>query len=96
MKIQWRFCRAAEHEHKRSPRQYAHTFHYRNTICTSHALWKLPKRHRDAILLHEIGHLLAGKDATEAEANRAIRERTGQEILYIDSAYGDDLESLDA
>lgn len=96
MKIKWRFCPAAEREHKLHKRQYAHSFHFRTTICTCHALWRLPKKHRDAILLHEIGHLLAGKDASEEEANRAILRQTGQEIVYIDSAYGEDLESLDA
>lgn len=95
-KFKWRFCPVAEHEHQVSKRQYAHTFHYGKTICTCHALWKLPKRHRDGILLHEIGHLLAGKHGTEADANRMALRLTGHEIVYIDSPYyGDDLESVD-
>lgn len=90
----WRFCKKAEAEHKENRRQYAHTFHYPNVICLSHAFWKLPKKHRHAIFLHEMGHLIAGPDASEDEANRAIEELSGRKILYMDSPYGEGLEIL--
>jgi hypothetical protein len=93
-KVHWRYCQKAEKEHEKSQRQYAHTFHYPDTVCVCSALWELPKKHRDAILLHEIGHLIVGKDGTEAEANKAIEEVTGKKIHYVHSSYGQHLEIL--
>ena|SRR5215813_6703139 len=94
MKYKWCHCKAADNEHRKQKRQYAHTYHFPKTICTSRALWKLPKAHRDAILMHEIGHLIAGKDASEAQANKAIENSTGMHIEYVDSPYGKQLERL--
>ena len=53
-----------------------------------------PRTHRDAILFHEIGHLLTGPNASEAAANRAIQGMTGVTIYYLNTRYGHHLESL--
>jgi hypothetical protein len=58
------------------------------------AFQELPLRHQKAILLHEYGHLIAGQNGSEADANRAIEEFTGRKIFYVDSVYGDGLETL--
>jgi hypothetical protein len=94
LNVKWTYCKTVEEEHRQHKRQYAHSFHFPNTICTSKALWTLPKRHRDAILLHEVGHLLAGPDASEEDANRAIEKCSGLKIDYVDTRYGEDLETL--
>ena len=94
MKVEWRFCKAVEAEHKRNRRQYAHTFHYENTICLCRDFWELPKENRDGILLHELGHLMAG-GGTEDEANEAALEELGARIAYEDGPYGRQLEQLE-
>jgi hypothetical protein len=87
-----RHCLEADKEHGANQRQYAHTFHYPETICVAEAFWTLPKRYRDGVILHEIGHLLAGVEASEKAANDAVEERTGARIEYVDSKYGPNLE----
>jgi hypothetical protein len=87
-------CDEAEREHKENRRQYAHTFHYPQTICIVDAFWRLPRTHRDAIILHEFGHLLAGPDASETAADDAVARIAGGKIRYVDSRYGADLETL--
>ena len=94
MTVRYRHCLQAEDDHIYDRRIYAHTFHKPNIICTCKALWKLPRKHRDVILLHEVGHLLAGPKGNERDANREIEKLTGVKIRYVDSLYGDDLESL--
>lgn len=94
MKIQWRNCSEVEAEHRKDRRQYAHTYHYANTICVCRAFWELPKPYRDGVLLHEIGHLLAGPDGGESDANEAAREFFGVPIKYVDSPYGRELERI--
>jgi hypothetical protein len=89
-----RQCRRADGEHRQNPRQYAHTFHRPGTICIATAFWELPKKHRRAVLLHELGHLAIGPDGSEQAANKAIQELTGQEIMYADSPYGEALEII--
>lgn len=85
-------CPEVEEEHRESKRQYAHTFHHKGTICVCKEFWRLPPKHRDAILLHEIGHLLVGPEGGEEDANRAVEEVLGARIEYVCSPYGDDLE----
>jgi hypothetical protein len=87
-----RNCPLADHQHAQNMRQYAHTFHHDNTICVARALWKLPKKHREAVLLHEIGHLLVGPEGSEEDANQAVEDATGVHIYYVDSPYGVRLE----
>ena len=48
--------------------------------------WKL------AILLHEIGHLLAGYEGTEAQANKAIESASKIKIHYKDGKFGKRVE----
>lgn len=94
MQIKLRCCSLAEREHQQNLRWYAHTYHYDNTICVCEDFWGLPKKHFDAILLHEIGHIIAGPTASEAEANRVAEELSGSKIKYVDSPYGKRLEKL--
>lgn len=95
MQIQWTNCEEVEREHEENIRQYAHTYHYPYTVCVCKAFWELPKSHRDGILLHEIGHILAGPEGSEAEATAAAEAFFGAEIRYVDSPYGRQLERLE-
>lgn len=95
MKLQWRNCNEVEEEHRRNERQYAHTYHYADTICVCRAFWELPKSYRDGILLHEIGHLLVGPEGSEREATEAAEEFFDVPINYVDSPYGRELERLE-
>lgn len=89
-------CELADREHGRSRRQYAHTYHYGDeVICVSRYLYYLPDEHRLAILLHEIGHILAGPDGSEEDADATIEADSGIPIYYIDSPYGARLEYID-
>ena len=91
--VSLRSCDAADAEHAANRRQYAHTFHYPETICVADAFWQLPAKHRDGIILHEFGHLVAGPHASEREADEAAEEMTGGSIGYVDSRYGNRLET---
>lgn len=86
------YCPLADQEHRASPRQYAHAFHRKGVICIAHATKELPRPYLEAIILHEVGHLLAGPRAGEDAANRAARAYSGVTIYYRDSPYGEQLE----
>lgn len=89
-------CRKAELEHRKSKRQYAHVFHKpNNVICVCRAFFLLPEKHQKGIYLHEIGHLLAGRRASEAKANQAVLEEYRIEIKYVSGPYGKNLEWVD-
>lgn len=94
MGLKIKFCRLADKDHKRSKRQYAHTYHYPWTICFAKAAKNLKPREFAAIFAHEIGHLLAGPGdglphaAVERAANRAANEYFGTKIRYRDSGRG--------
>ena len=94
MTVRWKHCVQADKEHRENLRQYAHTYHYSETICLAKSFWQLPKGFRDGIILHEIGHLLAGPEGDEEDANRAVEEWSGARIQYVDSPYGRHLERL--
>jgi len=85
-------CELAEKDHREEFRVYAHTFHRKNVICVCSAFNSLPDTWRLAILLHEVGHLLAGQRASEASANEAVRKVSGIRITYKTGPYGDGLE----
>jgi hypothetical protein len=88
-------CREADLEHEKSARQYAHVFHHKNVICVAHAFEKLPDCWALAILLHEVGHLLAGYRGNEAAANVAVTDASGVPIIYRDGPYGQQLEYIE-
>lgn len=94
MTVKWRHCAIADRDHRENIRNYAHTYHYPRTICLAEAFWELPREYRDGIILHEIGHLLAGPQGSEADANRAAEEWSGSRIQYVDSPYGRRLERV--
>lgn len=85
-------CPEANKEHRDSPRQYAHTHHYSNTICLARAFYTLPKKHKLGIILHELGHLAGaeGEDEADAVASRLF----GVSISRVDSEWGDNLEAI--
>jgi S-adenosylmethionine hydrolase len=87
-------CSEADAEHRKAKRQYAHTFHLRNVICVASAWINLPEEWKYGILLHEIGHLGAGQDASERSANKDVKEYIGVKIHYRDGKYGNRLESI--
>jgi hypothetical protein len=89
-----RHCKLADADHQEKKRWYAHTFHRQNVICTARAFNVLPPEWRLAILLHEIGHLLAGPTASEAAANEAVEKDSGIKIVYRDGPYGENLERI--
>ena len=94
MKVEWRICEEAEREHRRNRRQYAHVYHVPGQICLCKAFWELPKVYRDGVLLHEIGHLVAGPEGSEEDATRAAETLFGVQIDYADSPYGEELERV--
>lgn len=85
-------CKRADKEHEQSIRQYAHTQHYKETICLSQAFYKLPLELKVGIILHEIGHLLGEKN--ERRADEVIEEIFGISIHRVDTRYGKNLESI--
>ena len=93
MKIKLKICPQADREHKLSKRQYGHTFHYPNKICVCRAFYRLPENHSYAIIAHEIGHILGGKNETEEWVDRISNQWFGIKIKYVDSyQWGDQLE----
>ena len=94
-----RFCKDADKEHADSQRQYAHTFcddrHALSVVCVSRAYIDIPRDHRDGLLAHEIGHMLAGHGSSEAAADEAFRVLTGVKIRYKDAGYGSCLQYLE-
>lgn len=82
----------ADSEHERSRRQYAHVFHLPATVCVSRAIVELPPNYKLGILAHEVGHLIAGPEASEEEADRAASDAGGFEILRVDSPWGGNLQ----
>lgn len=94
--IKLRHCREVDEDHKRSCRQYAHTYHYKDTICVAKAFDKLPIQHKLGLIVHEVGHILVGKaNHKESQADREANKYFGVRILYKDSKYGKRLQYLD-
>lgn len=70
MKIKVQLCPLAKKHHQESPRQFAHVFHRRDTICVTPEFYNLPQLYRLGILLHECGHLnLFSRGHSEQEAD---------------------------
>jgi hypothetical protein len=92
--IKVQHCTEVDQDHERNKRYYAHVYHRRaDLICVGKAFYALPQTHQLAILLHEVGHLLARQDGGERDANLAIREASGIKIRYVPEArYGKRLE----
>lgn len=88
-------CPDADEAHRTSSRAYAHTFCKKApTICVASAFFDLPPEHRDGILAHEIGHLLAGNAGDESDADAAFFEFAGVRIYYADGEWGQCLQAL--
>jgi hypothetical protein len=85
-------CPVADTEHLKSKRQYAHTYHHDNVICVANAFCGLPLENRAGIMLHEVGHLVAGPKAGEKKTNDVIEQKTGVRIDYRDGVGGKQLE----
>lgn len=99
IQIRVRICADADAAHADSRRAYGHTFCEKapeNGICVSSSFFDLSHGHRDGILAHEIGHLLAGQSAGEEAADRAFEEATGVRIQYRDGPHGRCLQWLPA
>lgn len=91
-----RVCREADLEHSKDRRQYAHTFHKHQTVCVARAIKTIPDEWKLAILLHEIGHILAGYSASEQAATDAVVRDSGIPISYQDGPYGSNLEYIES
>ena len=92
MKIRILPCHIADEEHTSSGRQYAHTFHYPNTVCVAHAFWSLPDSHFFGVLAHEIGHIIS--KGGENAADNIMLKKYGIRIKYASTDYGDFLQYL--
>jgi hypothetical protein len=91
----FKVCADADRDHEKSLRQYAHVGpHGDNVICVAAAFLDLPREHRDALVAHEIGHLIAYPDGSEAAADAAFKVLTGVTIRYKDGPHGDCLQWL--
>jgi hypothetical protein len=91
-----RICKDADREHESSNRQYAHCFHKDGIICVARAFYSLPQRYIYGILLHEVGHILAGRGGGEQAANLAAYKYSGVRVRYrARSRYGDQLEYVE-
>jgi hypothetical protein len=75
-------CPLVEREHREARRQYAHVFHIANQVCVARAIAELPEKYRLGILMHELGHIMAGPKGSEEAANNAVFEQTGIRIYY--------------
>jgi hypothetical protein len=86
-------CDEADRDHAESLRQYAHVGpHGERAICIARSFMDLPREHRGALFGHEIGHLIAMPDDSEAAADSAFEVLTGVKIRYKDSPHGDCLQ----
>jgi len=92
--IRVELCKQADDEHRASIRQYAHTHHHDNVICFARAATNLTDNQFWAIMAHEIGHLIAGYEGSESDANRAANQFFGIKIRYRDSKNGERLETI--
>jgi hypothetical protein len=92
--INVRTCRAAAKEHRCARRQYAHTFHrgHEKAVCVAPAFFGLPDGFHNGILAHEVGHLLAGYEGSETEANRAVNEAARISVKSRSGKHGKRLE----
>jgi hypothetical protein len=84
----------ADREHELDPRYYAHTFHRSGVICVARAFDSLPLSHYWAILAHEVGHLLAGPEGDEEDADALASEYFGITIKYSTTEHGEDLQTV--
>lgn len=63
-------------------------------MCLAYEFADLPERFRLGLLMHELGHILAGPSKGEKAANDAIRNYSGVKIHYGPSKYGENLEYI--
>ena len=89
-------CKDVQEEHRKSKRQYAHVFHIPGQVCLADEFEQLPEKNRLGILMHELGHIIAGPSKGELAANRAAENAFGILIKYGRSKHGQDLEYIDA
>lgn len=89
-----RLCQLADKDHQRSKRTYAHTYHRSSVVCVARAFNDLPPRYSWAILAHEVGHLIAGPEGSEEDADRMAEEFFKITMRYHDSEYGKSLQTV--
>ena len=90
--VEFQFCDEADAHHKESlkwegadkGRQYAHVFHKDNVICFAKAGEFLSVANQQGILVHEFGHLMAGPDSDDADADLTALHMLEIEIRYDD------------
>ena len=92
MSIYIEHCKIADKHHKQDKRNYAHTYHYADTICIAKAFNRLPDNFKWGIILHELGHLAGAHK--EPEADKLAYELYGIRIYRVDSKYGNCLETI--
>lgn len=89
-----RHCRAADREHARRRRAYAHTFHRAGVICVARVFFALPTEHQRGILAHELGHMMLANRArhTERDADLAASAYLGVRVRYRNTVWGNRLQ----
>lgn len=98
LRINLKHCHEADLEHYSALRQYAHTGHFKNTICFAESFIDLPRHHQAGLLAHEIGHiimLLKRQDHYEPDADEAARRYLDVSVRYAaKTPWGEDLQYL--
>lgn len=87
-------CPIADREHELAERYYAHTYHRSGVICVARAFYRLPHTHYWAILAHEAGHLLAGPDGDELDADLMAEDFFQITMGHTTTEYGEDLQTV--
>jgi len=65
-------------------RAFMHVFHVPNAICHTPRAQELSDANIEGILWHEFGHIIAGEDGDECDADTTILEEFGIELSYDD------------
>jgi len=79
VRLKWD-CHYATKDNVEDPRVVAHTLHLVNTICVHPVFRGLKVAYQCGILLHEMGHIFAGPE--DSEADLWVDEQLGIAIKY--------------
>lgn len=77
-------CHLAAKDHQASPRTFAHTWHLDGVVCVDPSINSIPDAFKTGILLHEMGHLFAGPDGSEEDADNMVEAVMDIRIDYRD------------
>jgi len=79
----YQWCHLCDEEHRASDRQFMHVFHHPKVVCVSSSgLCRLSSHQFCGLVCHELGHMLAGKRASEERADQAAEAFFRVKIRY--------------